>query len=295
MKFTESSSSAKPDERISIAPLLLDADEQAGLASRIHNLANDLYESPFVLPTYVTRGLREITLRKASNTQPGAFMNITSKANDEGIFAADITVTDRSKRPGESHTAYTYDSRVDAWEVWSRPGATHPDTQLENSSFVNLLDSQLPTGALESLYDSTPDGRMIVGLLQGHFAKQARKKERLATYSADHAIIEAEDFAADRHTELQVHSINTGVTHRLFVAAAAGTLYGSIEKAYAYTTEHKRRALYSAGGTVQMTGDAYIPQARLDAFARRDRIKNYPLDTLNAAIDELRSRYDVTE
>ena len=295
MKFTESSSSAKPDERISIAPLLLGAHEQAGLATRIHHLADDLYESPLIQPTYVTKSLREIALRQASKNHPGAFMNITSNASDTGTFAAELTLTDRSKRPGESQAAYTYDSRTGLWDVWSQPGAAHPDVQLESSAFVNLLDPQLPTNALESVYDTIPDGRMIIGLLQGHFQKKARRRERLATYSSEHNIVEGVDYANTRQTELRVHSVNNAVTHQLFVAATADTIYGPIGKAYTYGTEHRARGLQMAGGTVQLTGDAYITQHRLDAYARHDQSHNYPLDALNTAVDELRNRYDIAE
>ena len=50
-----------------------------------------------------------------------------------------------------------------------------------------------------------------------------------------------------------------------------------------------------AGGTVQLTGDAYITQHRLDAYASHDQSHNYPLDALNTAVDELRNRYGIAE
>jgi len=279
------------EQHSSSVRLEIDFGEQRELAHQLKKLGDDLKEQPLAIPDRNNVSLRGVGLRvNAQRGKAQSYMSLDIAEQINRRPSATIRITDPTP---QRSAAYGFLPEFDVWEEW-RAGMTEPARMVSNTDLIELLDGQLPIERVfEPLSDKIPTGLEVAHILADNIKKSARTRTQKRQYSDTQVIIGAPDYMGGVETNFTVNVVNGRTRHSLFVAASQLTGIGTIEKQYGYEALFSTRTLQDAGGMVRLSSVDDISPIRLDAFARRDQQRNYPIDSLSKGIDRLRKAYKI--
>ncbi len=284
-------SSPNSPERISNAPLELDATERLDLHLELRDLSTELAENPFVTPFSTVTEFTGIQLETPSKkgASKGIAFKIKTEANEEPL--TEITFTGDGSRENEQRI-YLHRPSLNLWEEL-RPGLGDASKLMSNLALLSALEKKLPDSIFEPLADVDPQGADIALLLADYLRTKAHSRSEYLHYRAPGVVVGGYEYK--RESDFVVKATNDRVVRSLFVAASQAIPdYGIIRRVYGYETVDQNGVLESANGTLELRAKDRVSKARLDAYARSDARDNDASLGIQNGINDIRKAYGLT-